>query len=33
MEACMVQEMSTWTFDRITQEFTSSKTLVFEPAH
>ncbi len=31
MEACMVQEMSTWTFDRIAIEFTSSKTLVFEP--
>ena len=32
MEACMVLEMSTWTFDRIAYEFTSSKTLVFEPA-
>jgi len=30
MEACMVKEMSTWTFDRIAYEFTQSKTLLFE---
>lgn len=31
LEACMAEEMSSWTFDRIGYEFTSSKTLVFEP--
>ena len=31
LEACMAREMSSWTFDRIGNEVTQSKTLVFEP--